>query len=209
MGERGRHVGVRSPKGAARRWLVIDEVLLACPVEPSGTPGCRRSEDGQEAVTITRQLCPDVVVMDVEMPGMDGLAASEQIDREGMCPIVLVGTGAEQGAVRRARSLPAVQAYLVRPVSEQDLDPAIRLALGRFQRIAELRREKAKLEAILDIQSSLKRATDCLVAQYDCSRQEAHRRILYEARAKKGGLDQVARAVLAEQRVSSCRDVPV
>ena len=165
--------------------------------------------DGQEAVTFARQLRPDLVVMDVEMPGMDGLAASEQIDREGMCPIILLSACGEPESVRRACSLAAVQAYLVKPVDERDLLPAVALALNRYWQIESLRRERRRPRTTLDTHSALQHATDYLIARRGCSPQEAQEWIQQEARAKKARLDSVARAIVAEQVIDYCHDVPI
>ena len=165
--------------------------------------------DGQEAVTLARQLRPDLVVMDVEMPGMDGLAASEQIDREGMCPIILLSAYGEPESVRRACSLAAVQAYLVKPVDERDLLPAVALALNRYWQIECLQREGRRLRTISNTHSALQQATDYLIARHNCSPQEAQEWIQQEARAKKVRLHTVARAILAEETINYCHDVPI
>ena len=94
--------------------------------------------DGREAVSLTRQLHPDLVLMDIKMPNMDGLEASRQIDLEGICPIVLLSAYSDRTLVQRACSLSAVQAYLVKPVTARDLEPAIELAVHRFQRLKRL-----------------------------------------------------------------------
>ena len=87
--------------------------------------------DAREAVSLARQLCPDVVVMNIEMTDMDGLEASRHIDQESLCPIVLLCECSKAEWIQEACSLLAVKAYLVKPVSEQNLEPAIELALAR------------------------------------------------------------------------------
>jgi response regulator NasT len=162
------------------------------------------ARDGQEAVSFARQLRPDLVVMDVEMPGMDKLAASEQIDRERMCPIILLSAYGEPESVRRACCLSAVQSYLIKPVAEQDLGPVIELAVDRFRRARRIRREATRKQSLLDIRSTLDRAIHHLVARDKCSTQEARERIWQEARARKAGLDEAALAVLVEEPVNPC-----
>jgi response regulator NasT len=147
--------------------------------------------------------------MDVEMPGMDGLAASEQIDREGICPIILLSACGEPESVRRACSLAAVQAYLVKPVDERDLLAAVALALNHYSQIEFLQREASRLRTISDTHSALQHATDCLISRHNCSSQEARELILQEARARKASLDRVARAILLGETVPYCYDVPV
>jgi response regulator NasT len=156
------------------------------------------AEDGQEAVRFARELRPDLAILDVEMPGTDGVTASEQIDREEICPIILLSAYGEAEPVRRACALLAVQGYLVKPVDERDLLPAIALALNRYWHIATIQREKRRPSAVSDTRSALSEATDYLTAYHQCSPQEAQEWILQEARAKKARLETVAREILAE-----------
>ncbi len=90
------------------------------------------ARDAREAVSLARQLCSDVVVMSLAMSNLDGLAACKHIDQETLCPIVLLCECSKAEWIQEACSLLAVQAYLVKPVSEQNLEPAIELALARF-----------------------------------------------------------------------------
>jgi response regulator NasT len=87
----------------------------------------------REAVSLARQLCPDVVVISIAMSRMDGLEACKHIDREALCPVVLLCECSKAEWIRKACSLLAVQAYLVKPVTEQNLEPAIEMALARYR----------------------------------------------------------------------------
>lgn len=148
------------------------------------------------------------MVVDVNVPDADGLAAAEQIDRDGLCPIILVSAYSGHELVRKACSLPAVQAYLVKPVNEETLELAIEPALGRFRRIKMLQRLK-QLASIPDIRSVLEQATEYLVANRHCSAAEAEAWIQQEARAKKACLGEVAKAIIAEETVGYHYDIPI
>ena len=148
--------------------------------------------DGQETVSLARQLCPDAVVMDIEMLNTDGLEASKHIDREGLCPIVLLGGRSKAGRVQEACSVSAVHAYLVKPVSERDLEPAIELALARSRQIERLEREMMRLRDALDIRSTLTPATEHQVTNRNRSPQETQEWIQQEDRIKTASLDKVA-----------------
>ena len=143
------------------------------------------ARDGQEAVSITKQLRPDLVLMDIKMPNIDGLEASRQIDLEGNCPIVLLSAYSDRTLVRRACSLSAVQAYLVKPVTAPNLEPAVELAVHRFQRLKRLQSEKTEPNHGADACSVLERAIECLVENHHCSPQEAREWLLREARPEK------------------------
>ena len=91
------------------------------------------ARDAREAVSLARQLCSDVVVMNIAMSNLDGLEACKHIDQEALCPIVLLCECSKAEWIQEACSLLAVQAYLVKPVSEQNLEPAIELALARYR----------------------------------------------------------------------------
>jgi AmiR/NasT family two-component response regulator len=119
----------------------------------------------------------------------------------------LVSAYSGQELVQKACSLPAVQAYLVKPVNEEDLEPAIELALNRFQQVQELQRLK-KLANILDTRFTLEQAKAYLTANRHCSVAEAESWIEQEARAKKASLDEVAKAIIAEETVGYHYDIP-
>jgi AmiR/NasT family two-component response regulator len=163
------------------------------------------AKDVREAVFLARQLHPNLVLMDIKMPNVDGLEASRQIDEEGICPIVLLSAYSDRTLVDRACSLSAVQAYLVKPLAARDLEPAIELAVHRFQRFKRLQREAIQPPHSADARPVLDRAIECLVAHHGCSPQEAHGWLLREAMAEKVALDRLAWEIVAgdENRYSS------
>ena len=153
--------------------------------------------DGREAVSITRKLHPDLVLMDIKMPNMDGLEASRQIDLEGICPIVLLSAYSDRTLVQRACSLSAVQAYLVKPVTARDLEPVIELAVHRFRRLKGLQSETNQPKHGADDCSLVERAIECLVANHRCSPQAAREWLLREAMAEKVPLKRLAWEIVA------------
>jgi response regulator NasT len=125
-----------------------------------------------------------VVVIDIELPNVDGLEASRHIDQERLCPVVLLSQYSRVEWVRQACSIPAVQAYLIRPVRERDLEPVIDLAFARFQQIERLEREAGQLRDNVDARSALTPATESQVTNGDRLPQQAQEWIHQEASLK-------------------------
>ncbi len=166
------------------------------------------ARDGEQAIMLARHHRPDLTVLDIKMPRLDGLQACSLIAQECPCAIVLLSAYSDPQLVHQASTLP-IQGYLIKPVREQELGPAIELAIARFQETQRLQDRLAFLSEILDIRSLFRRATSCLVTEQHCSPQEAWSRIEQEARAKRVELDIVARAILQGQPVPYHHDVPI
>ena len=105
--------------------------------------------DGEEAVKLARELEPDLVIMDVKMPKMDGISAAEIIAEERIAPIVMLTAFSQRDLVERARDAGAM-AYVVKPFGASDVVPAIEIAMGRFQEITAIEEELANLEDRLE-----------------------------------------------------------
>jgi AmiR/NasT family two-component response regulator len=153
---------------------------------------------GREAGSLTRRLCPDLAIIDIELPDISGLETSRRIDVEGLCPIILLSASSDPARVREACSVSAIQAFLIRPVDEANLEPVIELAVaryGQFVELSQLSRWKAGMEA----RATLQQAAECLAVRQHWSLDQAREWILQEARAKRASLDRVARTVLSDQ----------
>jgi response regulator NasT len=164
--------------------------------------------DGWQAISLTRQLHPDLAVMDIRLPVIGGLEVCRQIDQESLCPVIVLSTHSDPELIEAAR-LPSIQAFLIKPVGERILEPAIELAVERFRHTVRLRQEATSLKDILNTRSALKRATTYLTTHYHCSPQEALNRIQQEARAKRARLEEVATAIVTERTIDYRHNVPI
>jgi AmiR/NasT family two-component response regulator len=165
------------------------------------------TSDGQEVIALAWDLRPDLIVINTQLGTVDGLEASKQIDQGGLCPIILLSDC--QACLTKQQSVLSIQAHLVKPINEQDLGLAIELAIDHFEQIRLLQLETVRLKAVLNIRSTIQRATEHLATHYRFSPREAHEWVQQEARAKKANLDQVAQAVLNGNSVPYRYDVPI
>ena len=148
----------RSPRGPR---------VPACPVV--GEAG-----DGQTAVRLAGELRPDVVILDVKMPVLDGIAAAQQIVEERVAPVVLLTAFSQRDLVERAREA-GVMAYLVKPFEKGDLLPAVEMAVSRFAEVVALESEVADLRDRLEARTVIDRAKGVLQAQHGLTEPEAFR----------------------------------
>ena len=128
--------------------------------------------DGETAVHLAEDLRPDLVILDIKMPIMDGLAAAERIAGARIAPVVILTASSRRDLVERARAAGAM-AYLVKPFQKSDLVPAIELALSRYAEIAALETEAAGLTDRLDTKKSVDRAKDELMTKYQMTEPQA------------------------------------
>ena len=138
-----------APGGTASRVVVAeDEALIRLDlVELLGEAGydvVGQASNGEQAVELTLDLKPDLVIMDVKMPVMDGLSAAEEIGKQRLCPVIMLTAFSQAELVERARDA-GVMAYIVKPFTAADLSPAIDIALSRWRELKLLEQEVADL----------------------------------------------------------------
>jgi two-component system, response regulator PdtaR len=148
--------------------------------------------DGQEAVDRATELRPDLVVLDIQMPVLDGLSAAEQIASARIAPVIVLTAFSQRELVERARDAGAM-AYLVKPFSKNDLVPAIEVARARFSEMTALDGEVRTLEERLETRKVVEKAKGLLMAQQGMTEAEAFRwiqRTAMNQRTSRKGLAQ-------------------
>jgi response regulator NasT len=192
---------VTQPASGTPRTVVIaeDEVLirmdLAEMLAEEGYQVVGQAGDGQAAIDLAREHRPDLVILDVKMPVLDGIAAAETIARERIAPVVMHTAFSQRELVERARDAGAM-AYLVKPFTASDLVPAIELAVSRFSELAHLEAEVAGLTDRLETRKAVDRAKGVLQEQLDLSESEAFRWIQKTAMDLRLSMRQVAEGVI-------------
>jgi response regulator NasT len=150
--------------------------------------------DGLKAIELAKELKPDLMVMDIKMPDMDGLSAAEQIAKLRI-PVVFLTAFNQQELVSRASEVGAM-AFLVKPFSPDDLIPAIEVALSRFQQLTQLESEVSDLTERLETRKLVERAKGVLGVQMGLSEPDAFRWIQKAAMDRRIGMVDVARTIL-------------
>ena len=145
-------------------------------LERSGFEVCAEAQDGEQAVELARTERPDVAIMDVKMPRLDGIEAARQILDERPIPIVMLTAYGQQDLVSRAVEA-GVFGYLVKPFREQDLIPAIATAQARHEELSALREESESLAEALAARKAIERAKGLLMEREGMSEQEAFARL--------------------------------
>lgn len=157
--------------------------------------------DGAQAVRLARELKPDFIIMDVKMPNMDGLEAAAIIGEENLAPVLLLTAYSQQDIVEKA-SKAGVSAYLVKPVREEQLFPAMEIAASRFNELQELNKELLDLKDSLETRKLVDRAKGILMAAHKISEQDAYRKMQQYSMAKRISLKALAESIIsaAEKR---------
>ncbi|MDR7310050.1 response regulator NasT [Nocardioides luteus] len=198
-----------TPETQTRRTVVIaeDEVLIRMDLKEmlteEGYDVVGEAGDGKTAIELATEHKPDLVILDVKMPVLDGIAAAEAIARDRIAPVVMLTAFSQRELVERARDAGAM-AYLVKPFNISDLVPAIELAVSRFQELAQLEREVAGLTDRLETRKAVDRAKGILQEGLTLSEPEAFRWIQKTAMDLRLSMRQVAEGVI-EHGVSGPR----
>ena len=117
---------------------------------------------GDEAIDLVRMLEPDLIILDIKMPGMNGIDAAKVISDEGLAAVILLSAFSQQDLIKEASNA-GVLAYLVKPFQRSDLVPSIELALGRFEEISGLKQEAVMLRESLETRKLVDRAKGLLI----------------------------------------------
>lgn len=194
------HPSARERDAGAPRILVAeDEALIRLDLVEmlieSGYRVCGQAGDGQQAVELCRADPPDVVVMDVKMPVMDGITAAEIIGGEGLAPVVMLTAFTDKELVERARHA-GVMAYVVKPFTIDDLRPTIDIVRSRWMELKELEREVADLSERLETRRLVDRAKGILMTRLQLTEPEAFRWIQKTAMDRRLGMREVAQVVI-------------
>src|SRR5213595_3254173 len=165
-------------------------------LERSGLEVCAEARDGEEAVALARSEEPDLAIMDVKMPKLDGIEAAKRILEERPVPIVMLTAYGQQELVARAVEA-GVFGYLVKPFREQDLLPAIATARARHEELATLREEAESLAEALAARKVIERAKGLLMEKEGLSEQDAFARLRKASQISGRPLKVVAEALIA------------
>lgn len=189
----------------ARRVLVAeDEALIRLDLkemlEEEGYDVCGEAGDGESAARLAEELRPDLVILDVKMPVLDGIAAAERIAAARIAPVIILTAFSQRDLVERARAAGAM-AYLVKPFQKKDLLPAIEMAMSRYAELAALEAEVSDLHERLEARKVVDRAKGVLQADHGLPEPEAFRWIQKEAMNQRRSMRSVAESVLSGEAV--------
>ena len=151
--------------------------------------------DGLSAVNLARELRPDVVLMDIKMPSMDGIDAARILTEEHIAPVVLLTAFSQRDLVERAKDA-GVVGYLVKPIQENDLAPAIEIALARFVEFRELEKEVDTLQDQLETRKLVDRAKGILMDSQGLTEAAAFRRIQKMSMNTRKSMKEIAQAII-------------
>lgn len=188
--------------GRGRRVLIAeDEALIRLDLremlEEEGFAVVGEAADGEQAVALATELQPDVVICDIKMPKMDGIAAAGQIVAGRVSAVVMLTAFSQRDLVERARDAGAM-AYLVKPFQKRELLPAIEMATSRFAEIKALEQEVSGLRERLEARKLIERAKGTLMARHGLSEPDAFRWIQRAAMDNRTSMRAVADLVLSE-----------
>ena len=158
-----------------------------------------QAADGEEAVKLARELEPDLIIMDVKMPGMDGITAAEIIGEERIAPILMLTAFSQSELVERARDA-GVMGYLVKPFGANEVVPAIEGAIGRFAELRAIEEELANLEDRFESRKIIDQAKGMLQEGLGLTEPEAFRWIQKTAMDLRKSMREVAEGVISHKR---------
>ncbi|WP_431032850.1 ANTAR domain-containing response regulator [Streptomyces sp. P6-2-1] len=189
------------PPLTTRVVIAEDEALIRLDLkemlEEEGYTVVGEAGDGQSAVELARRHRPDLVILDVKMPVLDGISAAEKIAEESIAPVLMLTAFSQRDLVERARDAGAM-AYLVKPFSKSDVVPAIEMAVSRFTELRALEKEVEDLSQRLETRKLVDRAKSVLQTEYGLTEPAAFRWIQKTSMDRRMSMRQVAEAVIED-----------
>ncbi|MBL7183709.1 MAG: response regulator [Anaerolineae bacterium] len=155
--------------------------------------------DGRSAVNLARELRPDVVIMDIKMPDMDGIDAAKVLTEERVSPVLLLTAYSQQELIERAKDA-GVVGYIVKPFRGSDLAPAIEVAVARFAEFRALEKEVGDLKLALETRKLVDRAKGILMDTQGLTEAEAFRKIQKMSMNIRKPMKEVAEAIILAQQ---------
>lgn len=160
------------------------------------------ARSGAEAVRLTKLLNPDLVIMDMQMPELDGDQAAAQISKQHPTPVVMLTAYSDSDHIRRAEASGAL-AYLVKPVNPEELPPTIDVALARFTELRQLRARVDDLHEEIEARKVIERAVGILMARRKITREQAMELLQQWARDREKKLREIAQAIVDAEALLS------
>ncbi|MBW1599576.1 response regulator [Streptomyces sp. JJ38] len=189
------------PPATTRVVIAEDEALIRMDLkemlEEEGYTVVGEAGDGRTAVELAREHRPDLVILDVKMPEMDGITAAEKIAEDSIAPVLMLTAFSQRELVERARDAGAM-AYLVKPFSKSDVVPAIEMAVSRFAQLRQLESEVSDLTQRLETRKLVDRAKSLLQTEYGLTEPAAFRWIQKTSMDRRLSMRQVAEAVIED-----------
>ena len=190
------------PSAATRVVVAEDEAIIRLDLkellEEEGYQVVGETGRGDEAVDLVRKLRPDLAILDIKMPGMDGLSAARHIAGERLAAVLILTAFSQRDLVEQARDAGAL-AYLVKPFQKSDLIPAIEVALGRHSELLSLERELGDLAERLEARKLIDRAKGRLMDEHSLSEQQAWRFLQTNAMDRRLKVHEVAKLVIDDE----------
>jgi AmiR/NasT family two-component response regulator len=153
------------------------------------------ANDGRSAVNMARELRPDLVIMDIKMPDMDGIEAAQVLTAEKIAPVLLLTAYSQQDLIARANDA-GVVGYLVKPFRESNLAPAVEITLSRFQEFQTVQKEVDDLKEALETRKVVDRAKGILMDTQGLTEQDAFRRIQKMSMNMRRPMKDIAEAIV-------------
>jgi response regulator NasT len=191
---------VASPAARPTRVVIAeDEAIIRLDLrellEEEGYEIAGETARGDEAVDLVREHRPELAILDIKMPGLDGLSAARQIAGERLAAVLILTAFSQRDLVEQARDAGAL-AYLVKPFQKSDLVPAIEIALGRFAELTALEHEVGHLQGRLDARKTVDRAKGRLMDEHGMAEQQAWRFLQQQAMTNRVQVGEIARRVV-------------